>query len=207
MATASSSSSATPRRSSNNYIVGNTLTGIWGYDSGNMDIWNNTLVGNGRSLSFWTDSRSGTGPSTTTPWITRNINVHDNVVVYGGDFCPILTQDLTLKWSGADFGVTMDGNVYHRTSPTSPSRFACWANGAAGTKAFNDLGTFTTATGNDKRSKLYEGTSIVTSAMALTSTVRTATSNVPLPLPSLVAALIGQSSGEATLGAYDPMRD
>jgi parallel beta-helix repeat protein len=188
-----------------NYISGNGETGIWIFDSGEVDIWNNTLVANARSLSFWSDDRRGKGPSTTIPWITRNVAVHNNVVAFGTDFCPVLTQDLLNQANGNTF-VALDANVYQRPSTSSPSRWACWANGTAGIKAYYDMPSFVSGTGMDKRSVGYVGTTpIVDSDYALTSSARSGTASTALPLPAAVAALVDQEAGVQQLGAFGSM--
>ncbi|MCL3839200.1 right-handed parallel beta-helix repeat-containing protein, partial [Aeromicrobium duanguangcaii] len=132
-----------------NHVIANRGTGIWSYTSSNVDIWNNTLVANSRTLAVWQDDRdtSTAHYRNGLPWLSKNINIHNNVFSYGTNFCPVLTQDLRQKWTGNDFGITMNGNAYHRPSPKNPERFACWANGKKGTESFPTLTAFRNATG------------------------------------------------------------
>ena len=190
-----------------NHVVGNGETGIWTFDSGNVDIWNNTLISNARSLSFWQDERRNTGSDgSTIPWVSRNIDVHNNLVVFGTNFCPILTQDLTNRWTGAQFGVTLNNNVYQRPSATNPSRWACWANGAAGIAAYDDMPSFVSASGMDRQSVgLVGATPVVDTQMSLTSSSRSSTASVATALPSSVASVIGQQTGVRSVGAFSAM--
>jgi parallel beta-helix repeat protein len=179
-----------------NYVIGNALTGIFTYSALNADIWNNTVVDNARSaMYFWQDTRR----------LTRNINVHNNVMAYANGLCPLATQDLRKQWYGADFDVHLDNNVYWRSSPTSPGRFSCWANGTAGQKAYTTLSTFTSETGMDRASKLYEGTPIMGSSMAMSSSAQSGTAAVAAALPANVAAATGRTVGEKKLGATSEM--
>ena len=68
--------------------------------------------------------------------------------------------------------------------------------------SFPSLSSWQTNTSNDKVSKLFEGTAILTSTGALTSAASTSTAAVPLGLPSNVAGAIGRPAGEKMMGAY-----
>jgi parallel beta-helix repeat protein len=188
---------------SNNYIARNR-EGIFLFNANDVDLWNNTLDKNVRSIQVLQDERRQPNSSlaTTVPWVTKNVEIHNSAIVYGTNTCPVLTQDLTQKWTGNQFDIGSNGNAFHRASSTSPSRFACWANGSAGTMSFPSLSAWQTNTYNDKVSKLFEGTNILTSTGALTSAASTSTSAVPLGLPSNVAAAIGRPAGEKMMGAY-----
>lgn len=188
----------------NNYIARNGDVGVWTFDSNDVQIWNNTLDRNNRSIQVLEHDRTQSDPAlaSSVPWVTSDIDIHNNVVVFGANFCPILSQHLSNKWTGAQFDIVSNGNAFHRTSASSPSRFACWANGSAGTKSFSDLAAFSSGTGNDKLSRLLEGTGILTSSGALTSTAASATASVPLGLPSDVASAVGRPAGEKAMGAY-----
>ena len=188
----------------NNYVARNGDVGIWTFNSNDVKVWNNTLDSNDRSIQVLQDDRrQGTASLVATvPWVTSDISIHNNVVVYGQNFCPVLTQHLSNKWYGADFDITSNGNLFHRRSSSDPSRFACWANGAAGTKSFSSLDAFSAGTGLDKASKLIEGSSIIDSKGKLTAGAESQSAGVARGLPSDVANLIGQPAGDRRLGAY-----
>lgn len=187
-----------------NYIARNGTAGVFLFNANDVQFWNNTLERNARSIQVLQDERRqpNSALASSVPWVTNDIDVHDNVIVYGTDVCPMLTQDLRQKWFGNDFDIQSNGNVFHRTSSTSPSRFACWANGSAGTKSFPDLDVWRTNTRNDGQSKLYQGAAIVTGSGALTPATDADAASVPLGLPGDVAAAIGRRTGERKLGAY-----
>ncbi len=168
-------------------------TALMIYNSGNVQVWNNTFAANARSVWFMQDERRQTDASLVSriPWVVRNVTVKNNVISYGSGSCPILSQDLERKWDGNDFGITMDSNIYHRASSTSPSNFACWANGSAGTRSFKTLDDFRAHTGGDKKSKLLQGTSPLTSTFQLTAAAAGLAAEVASPLPSAIASRIG----------------
>ncbi len=187
-----------------NYFARNGKAALFLFDSNNVKVWNNTLDKNHRSIQVLQDDRRNghAALAARVPWVTSDIEVANNVITYGTNFCPVLTQHLSNKWYGSDFGISSDANVFHRATATDPSRFACWADGAAGTKSFDTLGAFSKHSGLETSSRLYEGSAIVTADGALTSQARTATTDVPRPLPADVAAEIGRAVGERSLGAY-----
>jgi len=176
-----------------NHVSNNAGTGIWSYSSSNVDIWNNTLVGNSRTVAVWQDERDTATANYRNglPWLTKNINIYNNEFSYGTNVCPILTQDLRQKWTGNQFGITANNNAFHRASANNPAAFACWANGKNGTTSFNTLKQFQTATGLDANSTLAEGAS---------SSAQT----VARPLTANIATAIGQASGVRKTGVFTP---
>jgi nitrous oxidase accessory protein NosD len=186
-----------------NYVARNR-EGLVLFNANDIDVWNNTFDRNTRSLQFLQDSRRQPNSSlaSTVPWVSGDIEVHNNAIAYGTNTCPLLSQDLSGKMYGSQFDIGSNGNVFHRTSSTSPSRFGCWANGTAGTKSFTTLSAWVSGTSNDAASKLFEGTGILTSTGALTSTASSSSTSVPRSLPSNVATAIGRTAGDRSLGAW-----
>ncbi len=188
-----------------NYSVDNGR-GIAIYNTGDVDIWNNTVAGNDRTLEFLQDERRQEVSSLASkiPWVVTDITLSNNVLAYGGGGCPVLTQDLQLKRYGNDFGITSNGNLFWRTSSSAPANLACWANGSAGTRSFKSLTDFSAHTGGDKNSMLLQGTAPVTASYALTSAAKTATASVPRTLLSSVAGAlgVGTTAKLGAIGAY-----
>lgn len=188
-----------------NYVHGNA-TGIQLIDASHIDVWNNTLVNNKRTMAFIQDSRRQTnaGLVATVPWVMRNVSVVNNVLSYGTDPCPILTQDYTKTWYGNDFGVSLNGNLYHRATTSAPSNLACWANGSAGTRSFKNLSDFRKHTGSDANSAAREGASVVDSAGRLSSTAAGTSGLSPRGLTAVLATALGMPSGTAKVGQLTP---
>lgn len=180
-------------------------TALMIYNAGSVQVWNNTFASNARSFWFMQDERRQTDSALASkiPWVVKNITVKNNVVSYGTGTCPILTQDITERWYGNDFNITMDSNLYHRASATAPANVACWANGSAGTRSFKTLADFQAHTGGDKKSKLIEGASPLTATGALTASAQKLVSTIATPLPSAVASRLGVPAG-ALLGQITP---
>lgn len=186
-----------------NHISRNGNNGLFVFDSGDVDIWNNTFTGNLKTITYMQDERRQPveGLTSSIPWVTSDIVVRNNVMAYGTGPCPVLTQDLTGRWSGQDFGVAQDANLYHRSSSASPANFACWADGAKGTRGFRDIESFRAHTGGDARSVLLEGGEIIdpaTGALTVPNPVST------YPLPVAIAESIGVEAQTPTVGAVLP---
>lgn len=182
---------------SDNLFTNAGHTALMIHNSGNVQVWNNTFAANDRTLWVMQDERrqDDRALATKIPWIVKNVTLKNNVISYGTGTCPILTQDLTEAWDGNDFGMTLDSNVYHRASSTSPSNFACWANGSAGTRSFKTLEDFRAHTGGDKKSRLLEGASPLTSTFQLTAAALKLTGSVASPVPTSIVSRAGAITG------------
>ena len=187
-----------------NYVVDNLNSGLFVFDSGDVDIWNNTMAGNGRTITYMQDERRQevSGLTSLIPWVTSDVVVRNNVLSYGAQACPMLAQDLTNRWDGNDFGISQDANLYHRSSATSPSNFACWAAGSSGTRGFTTIEEFRSHTGGDAKSVLVQGAPVVdpgTWQLTAASPVTGA-----YALPANVAAALGVAAQTRTVGALTP---
>ena len=175
-------------------------------NSGDVEIWNNTIDAATRALSFAQDERrqADAGLTSIIPWVLDDIRVRNNVLSYGVDSssCPILAQDSERRLGGAGLGVSMDSNVYYRRDSSTPDNLACWANGASGTKSVKTLAELTAFTGNDRSSALWTGDPILTSSLALRRDVLDAPRAALAALPSDVAASIGVAAGAKRPGAF-----
>lgn len=187
-----------------NYIIDNLNSGIFVFDSGDVDIWNNTLSGNGRTITYMQDERRQevAALASAIPWITSDVVVRNNILSYGGQACPMLSQDLTNRWFGNDFGISQDANLYHRTSASSPANFACWAAGSSGTRGFTTIEEFRAHTGGDASSVLVEGAPVIDkTTWQLTAASPVAGANT---LPAHIVAALGISAPARTVGALQP---
>ncbi|MFT4050782.1 MAG: right-handed parallel beta-helix repeat-containing protein [Microbacterium sp.] len=187
----------------NNYVRDNGINGIYVINSGSVSLWNNTVVGNVRNISIEMNSRRST--DSTIPWITQNISMGNNVSAEPTGDCVVCVNDYSRALTGNQMLTTNDGNLYHRTSSTSPTIFAYYAQGSAGgSKSYASLADFTSATGREARSQLLEGTSPVTASGELTTAAAALQSAVALPLPSAVATSSSLTAGAVKLGATFP---
>lgn len=187
-----------------NHLSGNH-TGVNIINSGDVEIWNNTIVSSWRAAGFSQDARRQAAPdlASTVPWVLDDVTFRNNVVSIATDSsgCPILAQDEERKLRGAAVGVSMDNNVYHRPASGGPANFACWANGSAGTEGLADLAEFRAFTGNDARSALWVGSPIVSPSLTVRSEVLSAPRATLAALPAGVARAVGVGAGTKHPGA------
>lgn len=190
-----------------NFVTDNGGTGIQIFSSGNVQVWNNTVTGNERTFAVWQDSRAQPDPSKTdrVPWLSRNISARNNVFAFSpSNTCPLLTQDLRKLWTGNQFGIDSDANIFHRSDSSAPSNFACWANRNVGNGFVNykTLKDFAAGTGDDATSVLFEGKRVVDSSLGLTGAATRRMAGVAVPLPADIAGAIGRRTGDRSTGAF-----
>ncbi len=189
-----------------NHFLNNGWAGVRLFNTSHAEVWNNTIVGNKRwSIRILQDERRGKAPVT---MFNEAINFRNNVVSFANASCPILVHDLTQKYTGAQLGINLNANAYHRAGASAPSDFTCWANGGSGLLSIKSLASFQSTTGLDKQSKELTGAAIVNSANQLTSAASSSLSSVPVAVTdSTIAGMLGVSSGWKGLGARSPMTD
>ena len=189
----------------NNYFVNNGKAGVEVGDTNNVAVWNNTFSGNKLyTLRVYQDSRRSSDPVIT--YLVRDVSYRNNVLAYGTGNCPILVHDMQKRVSGQTMRVTLQSNAHHRASATAPANVSCWAAGTAGLSSYKTLTAFRSGTGNDLKSTLNQGASILTGSYQLTAAAARTTSGIALPLPSGVASAVGVASGTKKMGALTPMR-
>lgn len=183
-----------------NYFINNGWAGVRLFNTSRAEVWNNTISGNKKySIRILQDERRGKAPVT---MFSEALNFRNNVIAFANASCPVLVHDLTKKYTGAQLGVNLNGNAYHRSSTSAPADFACWANGSSGLLSVKSLASFQSTTGLDKQSKEFTGTAIVDSAYKLTSAATSAVSSVPLAVnDSTIAGMLGVSTGWKGVGA------
>ncbi|WP_223587168.1 right-handed parallel beta-helix repeat-containing protein [Microbacterium sp. OVT16B] len=205
-----------------NIVSDNALNGIYIIDTGNVQIWNNTAVGNQRNIAIIQDKRRASdtsaaghdprqpNPDPTVPWITRNTVIVNNVVGDAGGNCLICVEDRSKEFTGSQLVARSDGNLYSRPAVTAPVWFGIWSRGSAGDPAVtNTLKAFSTATGQDTHSMLVEGGSVVDdeyqlvvpAAPAALAAAAPAVTSIAQTIPTAIAAETRLPSGAKLLGA------
>jgi len=198
-----------------NIIARNGDFGLFVLNSGNVKIWNNTFVGNAnRNISIGQDARRASDPNAAghdprtryaplAPWIVRNVVMSNNVMAESAGNCLVCVQDYSLQYTGSQMVSSVNGNLYHRTAAGTPRWFSAWSKGAVSRDpAVTDtLAAFAASTGQDRRSRFAEGTSVVTGAYALQPAYRAAQASVAVPVPTDVASVSRLPGNSATLGA------
>ena len=194
-----------------NFVTGNSGHGIKVNNSSDVRIWNNTFVGNGRSINLVQDGRrhsataAGRDPrypnDPTMTWLLGPVEVYNNVIAnpQSGN-CLLCVEDYSGERSAEQIGVEANSNVYNRTTTGSPRWVVVWSRGAGNPAVFTDLPGFRTSTGQEANGSIITGPAVVdpsgrpTTAMPSTSTAR--------PLPAGIAVLADRAAGARHLGAW-----
>ena len=197
-------------------FLGNEQSGIKVNNTSNVKIWNNTIVGNGRSLWLAQDGRRNTNssdpavdprvpfPDPEMPWELQDVSISNNVIGLpeATTNCVLCVEDYSKKESGEAMRIFTDGNVYNRSSSSSPSWLVIWSRGASSPSVHTTLDSYRAATGREARGREYVGTAVVSPAGVLSSSVQGVAGEVALPLPTDLAAEAGQAAGVRHLGAW-----
>ncbi|ALO67791.1 hypothetical protein AS189_16520 [Arthrobacter alpinus] len=195
-----------------NVITGNTGDGFKLNDTSVVNIWNNTIAGNGRNLNIVQDTRRASNksvpghdprqafPDSTMTWVNKDIVVRNNILAAGKGNCLLCVEDYSKALTAEAMSVSAIGNVYARPTKTSPSWTNVWSRGSANPGVYTTLDAFKKSTGQENRSMLIEGAA-VTSGWKPVSEVIASQTAVSVPLPSSMATLLGKPVGAAYLGA------
>jgi len=194
-------------------VMRNEDTGIQVDNTGHVQVWNNTVVGNGRPLNIVQDLRVGTDrktpghnrrrplPDPTVPWIVQSVTVVNNVLErpLPSANCLLCVEDFTHKRSAAQMHVVADGNVYGRRDDGSPRWLVVWSSGAGSPEVFTTLKDFRRRTGLELKGRLA-ASPLVDSVGHATGLLAKLHGTSGRPMPDAVAQLVGQPPGTKHLG-------
>jgi hypothetical protein len=194
-----------------NVVEGNGGNGIKVNNTTDVSIWNNTFVGNGRSINLVQDPRRygdgspGADPrypnDPTITWLLGPVTVANNVVANptSGN-CLLCVEDFSKERTAEQIGVTADGNAYNRPSDSAPEWVAVWSRAGGDPDVFTTLDDFRAATGQEAGGVIVTGPAIVTPTGSPTPDMPPDAQ--ALPLPAEVAAIVGQVDGTRHFGAW-----
>jgi len=197
-----------------NIIADNGMDGLLIANSGQIQVWNNTITGNQKEINISQDTRRASNlaaaghdkrqklPDPTVTWITGNITIGNNVLARATGKCVLCVEDFSHERSAAQMNIQSNGNIFQRPNKTTPTWAVVWSRGAGNPAVFTSVKDYSAATGRDVKSAGIDGTGVLTSLTALTAAVNNLTASVAQPLPAGVAGLIGQPTGTKHLGAF-----
>ncbi|MFL6135934.1 MAG: right-handed parallel beta-helix repeat-containing protein [Nocardioidaceae bacterium] len=199
----------------NNRFLDNTSDAIKVNNTQDVNIWNNTFRGNARPYWIVQDARHAADPEDTfdldprrpvpdprMTWYVGPVTVANNVIVQlKGTACMLCVEDPTHERTAEQIGVHAHGNVYNRVGATS-NWAVVWSKGIGNPATFSSINAFRTATGQDARSLVTDGTSVLSSTGDLTTPVTDQTDTIATPLPTNIATTTGQQPGTKHLGAF-----
>lgn len=199
-----------------NLLARNQEFGIKVNNTSNVEVWNNTFVGNGRPLNIVQDNRRNTNPNDPAvdsriawpdpamPWTLGPVTIRNNIVAESRTSanCLLCVEDYSHQMTAAQMGVTANGNVYQRSSSTSPTWLVVWSKGVGSPAVFTSLSAARSATGQEQRGREYVGSRIVDDATRLVPAVASVESQIAVGLPSGIASLVGRPVGTVHLGRW-----
>lgn len=197
-----------------NLIANSGGNGMKINDASGVDIWNNTVSNGNRNINIVQDNRRASNLSTpghdprqklpdpSVTWLTGPVNVHNNVIAGTTGNCMVCVEDYSHARSGEQMKVKLDGNVYQRASESSPRWFAVWSRGAGDPSVHDTLEQFQAATGQEGSSLGLTGSAVFADGWSLAENVASMQPAIALPLPGTLASLVGESTGERSLGAW-----
>jgi len=197
-----------------NVITDSGKDGILVSDSGHIDIWNNTIARNDRSINIVQGTRRASNlglpghdkrqklPDPTVTWITEGISLGNNVLAEGFGKCVLCVEDYSHERSAAQMQIDSDGNVFQRVSEKEPAWAIVWSRGKGNPQTFTSIAAFSSATGEDTDSLALDGEPAL-NGTALAPAVQSVESAIARPLPSNVAAGVQRPTGVRHLGAWD----
>ncbi|MGZ4753634.1 MAG: right-handed parallel beta-helix repeat-containing protein [Acidimicrobiia bacterium] len=195
----------------NNIVTNNSGFGIKINNTSDVSVWNNTFVGNDRSINLVQDTRRPTSattagvdkrqpfPDPTMTWLNGPAVIVNNVIAnQKSGTCMLCVEDYSKQRTAEQIGVTAKGNVYNRPTATSPSWLVVWSRAAANPATFTTLAAFQAATGQEAGGQQLDGASVVDAAGNLVANL----ASTAVPLPSAIGGLTGYPTGATQLGAW-----
>ena len=110
-------------------------------------------------------------------------------------------EDWTHRYSAAALGVTANGNVYGRTSASSPWWAVVWSRGVGDPAVYSTVAAFRTGAGQEQAGgEVVTGT--LTDAAGRPGAAVAARVPAAIPLDASVAGLLGRAPGLRAVGAF-----
>jgi len=197
-------------------VAGNRGHGIKINNTARVELWNNTVVRNGRPVNIVQDDRDVTDletpghdprrprPDPTMDWTSRAVVVHNNVLgrSRGDANCLLCVEDYSGRWSAEQFRIRANGNVYQRPRAAAPRWAVVWSNGAGDPDVFTSVRSFRAATGREARHLDLVGRRAVTSSLRLAPGVSKRIPAVAVRLAARPAQAAGRRAGIRHLGVW-----
>lgn len=167
-------------------VVGNGGNGLKINNTGDVLIWNNTIVGGNRTVNIVQDPRDAADPAVpghdprrpfpdpTMPWLIRDISIGNNVIAGSSGTCTLCVEDYSHRYAASDLNIRSDGNVFQRNTASpagapQPAWLVVWSRGAANVNpfVFTSLDAYRAATGQDLHSLAIDGRPVTAADGAL----------------------------------------
>lgn len=194
----------------NNLVSGNVGDGMKVNDTDKVQIWNNTLTGNGRSIDIVQDARDqnagGSYRDSSLPLTLRSerIVVRNNIMAAPrpDTTCLLCVEDYTHRFSAAQMRIWADGNLYQQPAVDRPRWLVVWSRGAGDPAVFTDLETLRRATGAERRGHLLRPTAALSRSYRPYRQVQRLTYHSVYRAPSWLARQVGVRTFAQRLGSW-----
>lgn len=194
----------------NNETVGQE-TGILLYNTGNVKVFNNNVGGNRLfGVKLAQDERrqavasfAGQDPrrpavDPTTPWLTRNITISNNVFGNGGYF-QFYALDGVTKIPVDQMNVTITGNLFNKRVTTKDPTVVAWGGNDGRTLArFETPDALAAAKGKTWKNSITDSSLPLSQMAPLAAKAK----SVAVPLPADVAKAMGKPAGSTVVGRF-----
>ncbi|MDL4772337.1 right-handed parallel beta-helix repeat-containing protein [Actinomadura xylanilytica] len=203
-----------------NVVRDNGGTGLKVNNTSDVQIWNNTFARNARGVHLVQDKRRpgvpgtpGRDPRQKQPdpemtWLTGKITMSNNAfdgpaTGVGSVDCLLCVEDHSHQRSGAQMGLTLNGNLYVRPGSVSPRGLVLWPKDGGASGTFPDLGDFRSATGQEAQGRTHRTEHGTGPDGALKPALRSeADGSAAQPLPGAIAGLLDRPAGTRHMGAW-----
>jgi trimeric autotransporter adhesin len=199
-----------------NVITGSRDDGIRLNDTANVQIWNNTLSGNTRTINLVQDGRRAANLSTpghdprqklpdpTVTWLVGQIGVGNNILsrVRSGATCLLCAEDYSHQRSASQMQINVDGNVYTRPDTSAPTWVFVWSRGSGNPATYTNVGAFRSATGQEAHGLGFDGFAAARTDGRLDSSIESQAAAAARPLPTTISTSLGRPAGIRHLGAW-----
>lgn len=193
-------------------VVGNRRIGVKINNTGDVQLWRSTIVGNGLALAMLQDVRRGDDPAVPghddrrpmpdpdMPWTVAGTVIADNVIgaVAGstrdsGDqpTTPLWMRDYSGAFSTADMVASVSGNIIHRERPADQP-IAVWQNAKGATVVTSSLEEWQTEFPQAAGNAELQGAAPVDDGFRLTASA-SAAAVTATPPPAEVGAVLGDA--------------
>jgi len=196
-------------------IARNAGNGIKVNNTSRVQLWNNTLIGNGRPINIVQDDRDPRDPDTpgrdprrprpdpTMPWIIGPVKVHNNILAAPNRSanCLLCVEDFSGRFTAKQLRVVASGNVYQRRSRERPHWAVVWAKASRNPDVFDTIPEFRRATGQEAAHLELLGRKAVNGKFRVTAVVRRHV-RIAKPMPPGMAGRLRLPARPRHLGAW-----
>lgn len=154
-----------------NLVSGNRSNALKINNTGDVQVWNNTIIGGDRTVNIVQDPRSADDPSVPghdprrpqpdpdMPWVIRDITLGNNVIAASSGNCTLCVEDYSHRYAASALNIRSDGNVIQRLTSSQPTWLVVWSRGADNVNpfVFTTMDAYRSTTGQDTHSVAVDG--------------------------------------------------